>query len=432
MKLSFDLLKRMDRITRIIFISVLLLAFFIPLSFRISIYILAILSLGLLYNFFNFKKSTPFFSEKNRVLILSFSVVYIFYLIGLLNTDNLKYGKTELQSFLSFLIFPLLFFGLDKSFYSIRNLESLKKFFIAGVLVSTLYSYGHSVWMYIQSGEKAWFYYEKIAETIKHPTYFSMYIAFAISILLNDIKKTDKFLNFSSFIYIIILLWFTLFIILLSSKAGLISLVLVLLIFGIKAVFFDETKVFHLFKTLFVFGAMIGFYYLFPTLSTRMNVAGNALNKNDQQLKNELNTQHDGSNVRIAIWKVSMNLIKQKSVFGYGSGDVKDVLETECRKTGFSYGADRHFNCHNQFLQTTIAIGLIGLFALLYFLLMPLYRALKTRNFLMIALLVIVIENSLFESILERQYGIVFSVFFICLFFSFSLLGENFTKKNNE
>ncbi|MBR6776092.1 MAG: hypothetical protein IKM23_10360, partial [Bacteroidales bacterium] len=80
---------------------------------------------------------------------------------------------------------------------------------------------------------------------------------------------------------------------------------------------------------------------------------------------------------------------------------------------------DRELNAHNQFSDTIIAVGVIGLLLLLTFFAYPIYLWIKNKNFdiVFFSLLLIIAFNSLFESVLERQMGIMFFVFFYFLLF---------------
>ena len=73
--------------------------------------------------------------------------------------------------------------------------------------------------------------------------------------------------------------------------------------------------------------------------------------------------------------------------------------------------ANAGFNAHNQYMESLLAAGVAGLLALLLFLLMPLAIALRTRSqrcFVVALFSAIVMFNLLFESMLERQMGLLF------------------------
>lgn len=86
-------------------------------------------------------------------------------------------------------------------------------------------------------------------------------------------------------------------------------------------------------------------------------------------------------------------------------------------------------NAHNQFSDTIIAVGLIGLALLLIMFAIPIYLWIKNKTFdiIFFSLLIIIAFNSLFESVLERQMGIMFFVFFY-----FILFHKNFCQQSTD
>ena len=93
-------------------------------------------------------------------------------------------------------------------------------------------------------------------------------------------------------------------------------------------------------------------------------------------------------------------------------------------------------NAHNQFADTIIAIGIFGLLLYLSMFIMPIYLWIKNKQFdiVFFTLLFIIAFNSLFESIMERQMGIMFFVFFYFLLFhnNFCQQTTDFENLNNN
>ena len=102
---------------------------------------------------------------------------------------------------------------------------------------------------------------------------------------------------------------------------------------------------------------------------------------------------------------------------GVGTGDVKDVLLQKYQEKGITNAYLLRLNAHNQYLQTTIALGILGLLVVLGCLFLPLYEALRQKNILVFLFILIVAFNLLVESMFERQAGIVFYSFFNALLF---------------
>lgn len=82
-------------------------------------------------------------------------------------------------------------------------------------------------------------------------------------------------------------------------------------------------------------------------------------------------------------------------------------------------------NSHNQYFETIISLGLIGLISLLVCFIIPIFIMIKNKKFSVIYLIFVLIIsfNAIFEAIFERQDGIIFFNFFNMLLLS-SLLTD--------
>ena len=69
------------------------------------------------------------------------------------------------------------------------------------------------------------------------------------------------------------------------------------------------------------------------------------------------------SATRLVLWENSLIAIENSNYMGYGLGDGKQKLQDQLAKNGGNL-YDKNYNSHNQFLETTLSIGLIGLFYL--------------------------------------------------------------------
>jgi activator of 2-hydroxyglutaryl-CoA dehydratase len=80
-------------------------------------------------------------------------------------------------------------------------------------------------------------------------------------------------------------------------------------------------------------------------------------------------------------------------------------------------------------LQSGIEIGIFGLIVLLFLLFKGITIAWKNRNYLLLFVVLNLAFNMLFESMLQRQSGIIFYTFWITFFVAF---GAYFTNENKE
>ena len=119
---------------------------------------------------------------------------------------------------------------------------------------------------------------------------------------------------------------------------------------------------------------------------------------------------------RTYINRSNWNAVCQRPWFGYGVGDYRSAQVAQYGADSFDAGTRAAYNAHNQYMESLLAAGLPGLLALLLYLLSPLALALKRRSafrFPVAMLTVVIMLNFLFESMLERQMGLLFIGFWI-------------------
>lgn len=121
------------------------------------------------------------------------------------------------------------------------------------------------------------------------------------------------------------------------------------------------------------------------------------------------------SSVRIILWTAAFQIF-YKHPFGVGTGNMDEFMNKELIILKQKELTKQNFNPHNQFLQTAVEIGFFGLLVLFSIVFFGLYYGFKYRNWLLIIIIGSLIFNCIFESMLQRQSGIVFYCFWICLF----------------
>ncbi len=118
---------------------------------------------------------------------------------------------------------------------------------------------------------------------------------------------------------------------------------------------------------------------------------------------------------RLVGWSVAMDFVA-KNPMGVGTGDVKDELLKEYERRGMESHLRLKLNPHNQYLQTSIAVGVVpGLFLLFVFG-FYIWTGFKRRNYNLIALSSLFMIGCFFESLFERQWGVLFFMFFLVIF----------------
>lgn len=140
----------------------------------------------------------------------------------------------------------------------------------------------------------------------------------------------------------------------------------------------------------------------------------------------------EGSNdARWEIWNSAIAVIKAQPLLGTGTGDVEDELFNQFKKDNFKSGIMNGYDSHNQFIQTTVALGILGLLALIIFYGVPLYKSLVEKQYMFSVVLAFFILSSLTESLLETQCSVIFFALFSTLM-SLQMVKKTFNSAQSE
>ncbi len=389
------------------------MAFVIPLYDKLVVYFIALLILYWLVSG-DWKGRIQRLSWRiNGKCLIVLTGFYLFHWVGLLYTQNFHYAWFDLGIKTGLVAFPLILGSVDIDRFRPGNFLIILMAFVAGCLLISLFLFGAAIAHFLQGGTFSVFLYTSLSG-FHHASYLSMYLVMAVTILLIMIGE-----GFSTEIPVPgsilwgILLWFLIFILLLSSKAGILIMALIWVLYLAHVWFRNKNR--RLGGTMLIVLVILFLmvWRVLPATVSRFSAAGQAVEN-----RNHLSAQTtDGTAERMLIWKSSLKIISGNPWLGVGTGDVKDELLNYYKDKGISNALTLKLNAHNQYLQTAIALGLVGLILLLAALLVPAWIAMREKNLLLLFFLLISGTNFLFESMLERQAGVVFFGFFSSFLF---------------
>jgi O-antigen ligase len=133
---------------------------------------------------------------------------------------------------------------------------------------------------------------------------------------------------------------------------------------------------------------------------------------NEQERK--LNDSWD----RMAVWQSALKA-NSNILLGVGTGDYKLVLNDYYRSHGMDGYALINFNSHNQFVQTLLTNGVLGLLAIILLIGRPLYMAFKNDDAFGVLVFFPFIIYGMTEVFLGRYQGVVFFSLLHQLFVSY-------------
>ena len=381
--------------------------------------------------------STTFSEKINRLKqhkeVIIFLILYALYVIGLLYSSNIALGLKSIEQKLVLLIIPLIAassfaFSDQQREWALRSFVYSNVLFILTCIVLNVIDisggppYTHvnfdpytlSKFKELHPGfASIWMQFSYIAFTspiLSSPVFISLYLSLCVFILFD--------LHSFRFKYVLIG-WLSLTIVLLSSRVGILTLIGISLLI----LFYDffKRKItlrYNLLKIAYIISLLL-LVIFFPV--TRFRVIEEPLST-PTDLPTDA-SQWNSVNLRFLEWKSGIEGIRKTGITGTGTGDALEVLDSYYNQVDLGI-FDHPYLSHNQYIETALEIGLAGFIALLLCLVVPFMRALKTRNVLLMSVVLMTCLACLSTSFFERARGLTFYVSFVSLFM--------FTKSNEE
>ena len=390
------------------------LVFFIPIAQHILPPVIILMTLNWLIDGRYIKNFPLIFKEKHRLLTFGLALLYVYYLIGILWSENYDYGWFDLEVKFSLFLFPLIFATTDKSSLNSKYRQNVLWAFVISCLTGMLILCINAFYRYSLYHIRDVFFYGGFCDSF-HASYLAMYLVFATSIVAWFLM--DKSVVFSSLLrYLLfgLILFFLVMVFLLNSRAGILGLFLLIILVTLFLAF--SRKKWSQSILFFIAGSSILFitYQLFPSAAEHFSNTSIVVDPRNKKVSVH---QNESNSLRILSWKASLQVILENPLVGVGTGDVKDALMEQYKKNGSTIPLHLKLNAHNQYLQTFATLGILGLFLLLLLLFQSAILSFRYKDYLYFAFLVLVAFNLLVESMLEQQAGVIFFAFFNTFFF---------------
>ena len=353
------------------------------------------------------------FKKKNVWIKLTTILLWLIPFFNLLFLNSVETYWNELEVKLSLIFIPIIvLIAVD---LKIEIFNAFLKVFILGGIVAVTICFIISIYNFYFLDNIMAFTYQNLSY-FHHPSYLAMYLNFIVGILYYHSINPIKSFNINRPLTYILILLFTFFIILLSSRTGWISNILIttlFVIFSIKRKSFNKINFGFLLAIILIFTTIIK---RVPDVESRANSLINYISHNIFETDKKTSS-FSSSATRTIAWKCSLELISEKIIFGYGEGLSGVELNKLYKNKDYKQLENKNLNSHNQFLQCFLDHGLIGGCIIIFFTIIMLFKSLKTKDYLYSLFLILITINFLTESMLETQSGVVFFAVFNTLFF---------------
>jgi len=414
----------------ILFYAQLLVIFTLPFPLLASSYAIVILLLVFLYSLIksaSFRQQiwSSFLSNKIAQVLVVLFIVYAFSTIihPIIDSDR-TFRFSAIEKRLAFFALPFLFANIK----AYDNDQILKFFYIYIIVIvsSTLVALSSGLYYTISSGSNYFydsekqvlfnnFMYHRLGSYVgMHAVYYAEYVLLAFIMWVSF--SYYHFLNWSikrRSLAILLAIYFLGVMFLLKSAAILIILLVIVALFTVYYLYKAKDVISIRMKLLI---AVIGIFVVVTLADRAISKIGSKADFFTYDLSQPGGGEWNGINLRLAKWHVAKLAIKDNWVIGVGPGNTTSTLDTYYEKVGFTYALQLHYNTHNQFLQTFLALGMLGVLILFVLFSIAIWHSLNKKDSVMFLFIISFLLFSISESTLTVNKGIVFFSIFLCFF----------------
>ncbi|CAN0586844.1 unnamed protein product, partial [Ectocarpus sp. 12 AP-2014] len=342
-----------------------------------SIGYVVFLLLGLLNFTINFKSYSKAILKEKIILILGLFFLIIF-VRELMNFQSIAIDSILMNS--AFILIPVV---VELNYKKIIDIYPfVLKAFVLGSCINVVINLFFAVYrgiIEIENGINFWYFtYDFFAEPFGiQPIYLACFYVFSIFILIQHKIFNNGVANY----LLIFLLLVGVF--LLAARNAILALIIIAPILYVIKNGFDWKKIL-LILSLFIVSGFFGLQ--------------NPVVKNRVFKFNQKGNFYSGINLRLEVWKSGIEASKENLFFGSGKAKGNILLLEEYKNKNLEIPLRDKYHVHNQYLQTFLNYGLIGLTTLVsifFWLLVLMYRR---RNYLALSWIVLFASACVTES----------------------------------
>lgn len=339
-------------------------------------------------------------------------LLFVLIAVSLVYTQDSSAGIQKIQRVL---VIPLFFMVFPFANLSKRVSQKILTVFVFVVLIATVYSHIVVINSFFENGESSIrhlfnlnYSYLNLGNTLDlHPTYYTYFILVAISIAIDMLQKSNSLWIKS--LYVLLILYFSFFIVHLSSRIGILALYF-LLLFNV-VLYIRASKSWKK-------GALILVAVHFALFAIVWNI-GITKYRIQHIFGFEYYTGYkvnDGQH-KLRLWGAAIKA-NHNFLFGNGMGDINSSLNQAYTNLDNAKAVNENYNAHNQFIEYYVGLGIVGVVAFTYLLFHYGFAFLKAKNFLGLQFILITTVLCLTESLWSRHHGIVFFVMVLGILWS--------------
>lgn len=388
----------------------------LPFSLLVNNILIGLLIINTVFGL-NRKRVKESFTKHYLLLLLA--APFALNVMGLFYSHDYSEGWLQVEKSATLLLFPLVFIFTPP--FTKKQLIEIGHVFIYLCLFIIIYSLGASFLTIVENKslvdvskltDRKYYYftYEYLAGTIgMSPIYLSIYFNLAIVFVIQHVLQ-EKINRTKAFTLVVL---FGTYVILLSSKMGIIILIFIITI-SLWSLLINKVikKRAAIFLSTFVVALLVIILSFKPIRDRMINIDYTSYDISQGHIG-----YWNGASMRLAIWSCAREVFEKNIWIGVGTGNVREELNKKYFEKNFKLGILLSYNAHSQYFQYALRVGIIG--SVLFIasnLIYPFFLAVRTKSYVFLLFIVIYGLSFLTESILERQQGVVlYGLFFSVL-----------------
>lgn len=362
----------------------------------------------------------PFIQKKNiNLFSIACFAFYGLQWIALLYTQDMATAWKDIQLKSALVFIPLAVCNTD--YLNKCSTKKILDFFILSLALACFYCLVIAAISYSKSQYPGVFFYHTLVWPLsQHAVYFSIFIFIALGTLIENAGNKNFLLN--KVFHWFLIIFFSIFIFLLSSKL-VICFYLFILLYYIIIWVRNKKRSRLAIPLLLIIAISIG-----CLLITTRNPVSNRfteLIKGDlalfQKTKYNPGIYFNDIQFRLVEWKFVNEILNEQHawVIGVGPGDGQSLLNQKYISSGMYVGDSErggngflNYNTHNELLESLLKTGIIGVLFFLFIWIALAQLLWKSKNRLSGFIILLLLIFSLNESVFETQYAMVLFVFF--------------------
>ena len=357
---------------------------------------------------------------KKNILWIAFALLFFHHLLSMVQAKDLNTATKSIESKLGLLILPTI---LLSGSFSAKEKSNAMLINCISITIISLTCIGLALLSYNTTKDESVFFYHDLLKPIDHNAiYFSTFILCCYAYLLQYGIATP-FLARRKWLLLLWLLFLTLTLLLLSSKLLIALLIFVTIFYAIKKNISFKSKSGKARATFSIIAALLVILtigILSPVKKRYLEI----INADYEILNHKTfspGMAFTGLQFRLLTWRFGTEIISEQKAFLFGVGptNAQNHLNNKYISmnmyTGTEGTGDKGFlafNFHNQYLQTYVQSGLLGVMLLLIFYFLLIKASVKETGIFLKATVLIILMVSLTESIFERHWGIILATYF--------------------